>query len=227
MSDKFIFMEAINCIDDNYLDKYFAMKTKQSYEKAKKRKVLKWTLSMAACLSVLLISLFLTNLISSNETQNIQYSYSDKYQLYYKGNKSISKYGVIEYVDFDDESITLQFDKTTSDYVYISLCGYDTNLFSDTEKINYGTTLHNAQVATDVTVINDGIRLFVDDQLVSDFPQKIGKYTIRIEYCNLKKICDQLDVGIYISGFGYFTINPFSIEETDPNIPPSDANTTR
>lgn len=209
-------MYAIDCVDDKYLKKYFTMKKEQSVAKAKRKRVMKWSLSMAACLSVFLIAIFFIDLIPTNNISNIQYGYTDEYRLYYKGNKSISDYGVIEYIDFDDSSITLQFEKTTSDYVYASLCGYGVNPSSNTKKVYLGTTFSKAQVA-DVKIVNDGIQLFVDDKLASDFPKEAGQYTIRIDYRNLKKTCEQLDVGIYISGFDYFVINPFTIEGIDPD----------
>lgn len=216
MSDNRFLMEAIDCIDDSFLEKYFTMKKEQSIAKAKRKRVVKWSLSLAACLSIFLVTIIIIELIQMHNTSNIQYGYTQEYRLYYKGDKSIGKNGVIEFVDFDDNSITIQFEKTTSDYVYATLCGYSVDKSSNTRKVYLGMTFYEAQV-TGVKVVNDGIKLFVDDKLASSFPKEAGQYTIRIEYSKLKESCEQMDVGIYISGFDYFVINPFTIEGIDPS----------
>lgn len=227
MSDNCFLMEAIDCIDDSLLEKYFTMKKEQSIAKAKRKRVVKWSLSLAACLSIFLVTIIIIELIQMHNTSNIQYGYTQEYRLYYKGDKSIGKNGVIEFVDFDDNSITIQFEKTTSDDVYATLCGYGVDPSSDTKKVYLGTTISKAQVS-DVIIINDGIQLFVDGKLTSDFPKEAGQYTIRIEYSNLKESCEELDVGIYISGFDYFVINQFTIEGIDPGkLTPNTNGTTQ
>ncbi len=217
MSDNCLLMEAIDYVDDAYLKKYFAMKKERSIAKAKRRRVVKWSLTMAACLTIVLIGTLIINVIPLHNSSNIHYGYTEEYRLYYKGEKSIGEYGVIEYIDCDDSSVTLHFEKTTSDYVYSTLCGYSVDQSSNAKNVYLGTTFSKAQVA-DVKVVNDGIQLFVNDKLVSEFPREAGEYTIRIEFGNLKKTCEQLDVGIYISGFDYFVINPLTIEGIDPGM---------
>lgn len=57
MSDNILIMEAIAFIDDVYLKKYFEMKSRIAHKKetAKKLKIMKWSVSIAACFLVLSI----------------------------------------------------------------------------------------------------------------------------------------------------------------------------
>lgn len=216
--NKYLFVDAVSYLDADLLAEHLEKKDKLKHNLKSKRKVniLRWS-AVAACLSVFLIAIIVIDLIPTHNTSNIQYGYTQEHRLFYKGDKSISEYGVIEFIDFDDSSITLQFEKTTSDYVYATLCGYGIDSSSNEKNVYLGTTFSNAQVA-DVKIVNNGIQLFVDNKLASDFPKEAGLYTIRIEYSNLKESCEQLDIGIYISGFDYFVINPFTIEGIDPGI---------
>ena len=209
-------MDAISYLDEDLLANHLKKKDKLRNKLKRKVNILKWY-AVAACLSICLIAIIIINTIPTNNTTDIEYGYTQEHRLYYKGDKSISEYGVIEFIDSDDSSITIQFEKTTSDYVYATLCGYDVNPTTNTQKVYLGTTFSKAQV-TDAKIINDGIQLFVDDKLASDFPKEAGQYTIRIEYSNLKNSCEQLDVGIYIAGFDYFVINPLTIEGIDPGL---------
>ncbi len=216
-------INAITNLDSDILDRYFIMKTDLvKKKKSKKHTWIKWA-SLAACFCIMFISMIFLIPYEPETAPNIQYGYTKEYRLYYKGNKSISKYGTIEFIDFDDNSITLQFEKTTSDYVYATLRGYGIDPSSNTERVYFGTTFSKLQV-TEAGIINNGIELFVDNKLASDFPKEAGRYTIRIEYGNLKESCKQLDFGIFISGFGYFVINPLTIEgiNSDELIPNSD-----
>lgn len=215
--NKYLFVDAVSYLDADMLASHLEKKDKLRNKLKNKRKVnvLRWA-SVAACLSVILIAIIVIDLIPTN-TSNIQYGYTQEHRLYYKGDKSISEYGVIEFIDFDDNSITLQFEKTTSDYVYATLCGYDVDPSSNEKNVYLGTTFSKAQV-TDVKIVNNGIQLYVDNKSASNFPKEAGQYTIRIEYSNLKNSCEQLDVGIYIAGFDYFVINPLTIEGIDPGL---------
>lgn len=216
--NNYLFIDAVSYLDADLLASHLERKDKLRNKLKSKRKVniLRWS-AVAACLSVFLIAIIVIDPIPTHNTSNIQYGYTQEHRLFYKGDKSISEYGVIEFIDFDDGSITLQVEKTTSDYVYATLCGYNVDPSTNTKKVYLGTTISKAQVS-DVIIVADGIQLFVDGKLTSEFPKEAGQYTIRIEFSNLKESCEQLDVGIYISGFEYFVINPFTIEGIDPGI---------
>ena len=195
--NNYLIMDAISYLDEDLLANHLKKKDKLRNKLKRKVNILKWY-AVAACLSICLIAIIIINTIPTNNTTDIEYGYTQEHRLYYKGDKSISEYGVIEFIDSDDSSITIQFEKTTSDYVYATLCGYDVNPTTNTQKVYLGTTFSN--------------------KLASDFPKEAGQYTIRIEYSNLKNSCEQLDVGIYIAGFDYFVINPLTIEGIDPGL---------
>ena len=56
MSDNYLFMKAVDYVDDRYLGKYFSMKEKLSHQKIKRKKAIKWSINIAVCFLVVLIA---------------------------------------------------------------------------------------------------------------------------------------------------------------------------
>lgn len=214
--NKNILIEAISYLDSELLENHFEYKEKMKAN-LRARKIYgfrKWASAIAVCFAVTFVigTVIQYTIIGPH---NSKYGYTAEFSLFNKGEQSKCEYGTIEYIDYDECSITIIFNKITNDYIYATLYGYSEDDASKENLVYCGTSLPKIK-KKDVIRVDDGIQIYVDGIPVSEFPQNPGKYTIRIVYENLKKICDRLDIGIYIHGFDYFVVEPLTIEGVAP-----------
>lgn len=71
MSDNCFLMQAIDYVDDEYLKKYFNMKESIASKKSKKKiRVIRWSVSVAACLCLVFVTIISINLLHVHEQNN-------------------------------------------------------------------------------------------------------------------------------------------------------------
>ncbi len=210
-------IEAFSNLDDDLVEKHFKAKEALKAKKAKPRKPvwLKWSAAVAACLCIMLVAASIMIPTNLKENGPFNYGYTSEFRLYYEGDIITNEIGTMEYIEHKNNSITLVLDKKNNDYIFATLFGYSKKS-SEERTIFCGTTSAETR-KKNVNYIENGLLVYVDGELVSELPQAPGKYTITINYENLKNACEELDVGLYIHGFEYFVINPYEIEGIDPD----------
>ncbi len=212
-----LMVDAVGKLDNDLLDKHFKEKEELKTKKAKQRKPAwrKWSAAVAACLCIMVVSVgvMIPAILKEHEPSN--YGYTSEFGLYYKGDIITNEIGTMEYIEHKNNSITLVFDKKSNDNIFATLFGYSKK--SSEERMIFCGTTSAETSKKNVNYIENGLLVYVDGELVSELPQAPGKYTITINYENLKNACEELDVGVYIHGFEYFVINPYEIEGIDPD----------
>jgi len=108
---------------------------------------------------------------------------------YYKGDVCENEIAAVIHKDFDDTSITLSIRKKTNDPIEVVLRGWK---------------YHNAEV---VVSHNTDLLFYVNGEKTDRIPATPGEYEVKIDYRNFLLRCDELDVMLYISDIGYFSLN--------------------
>ena len=62
----------------------------------------------------------------------------------------------------------------------------------------------NSEVITNTVA---DLNIYVNGEKADQMPTTPGKYEVRIDYSNFVSKCDEIDVMMYISDFGYFSFN--------------------
>lgn len=150
----------------------------------------KWALLAACfCLAVAICtSYFIRDPI--RDTPSISYpGYTAASSFYYDGDVCENEIASITHKGFDDTSITLSIDKKTNDTLVFAFRGWNSP---------------NSEVI--VSNASDLI-LYVNGKEADQIPIAPGKYEVKIDYGNFISKCDELDVMMYISEIGYFSLN--------------------
>lgn len=184
-------IDAITEIDSDILDRYFNMKQSLAEKKKpKKRTWVKWA-SLAACLCLMLvgsITYFMGNDTPEISSPNYP-GYTEISSFYYEGDICDNEIASITHKGSDDTSITLSIDKKTTDPLAVAFRGWKS---SNTEVI-----VSNAA----------DLNFYINGEKADQIPIAPGKYEIIIDYSGFISKCDELDVMMYISDVGYFSLN--------------------
>ena len=150
----------------------------------------KWA-SLAACLCLMImvsIAYFMGN--DTPDIPSVNYpGYTETSSFYYEGDVCENEFATIVHKGFDETSITLSIDKKTDDTLTIAFRGWDAN--------------------SSVVLTNNisDLVLYVNVEKADEMPTAPGKYEVKIDYSIFASKCDTLDGYMYVSGFGYFSLN--------------------
>ena len=183
--------DAITDLDSDILERYFAVKADLAEKKKpKKNDWVKWA-SLAACLCLVVV-VSMTYFIGDDtpDIPSVYYpEYTETSSFFYEGDVCENEVATITHKNYDEKSITLSIDKKTDDLLTIAFKGWKSN-------------------RADVLVNNDtDLMLYVNGEETNQMPAAPGKYEVKIDYSSFAKKCDELDVYMYVSGFGYFCLN--------------------
>lgn len=184
-------IDAITDLDADILARYFDIKASIASKKKPKRHAwVKWA-SVAACFCiVLVISVVLLKGVQTPGTPSTEYiGYSATSAFYYEDDVCENEIATITHKGFDDTSITLFIDKKTNDPLVFAFRGWQSP---------------DSRVITNTAV---DLIIYVNGEKVDQMPTTPGKYEVKIDYSNFVSQCDELDVMVYISNVGYFSLN--------------------
>ena len=198
-------IDAITDLDSDILDRYFDMKADlAAKKKPKKRAWVKWA-SLAACFClVLVVSVVFFKGEQTPDTPSTEYiGYTATSSFYYKDDVCNNEIATITHKGFDDTSITLFIDKKSNDPLVFAFRGWQSP---------------HSEVITNTAA---DLIVYVNGEKVDQMPTTPGKYEVKIDYSNFVSKCDELDVMMYISNFGYFSLNSegYKIDGIDGLLP--------
>lgn len=189
-----MFQKAISNIDDELIEAADVKK-----EKMKSKSLFKWA-SVAAAACLVIVCAFAVAPMLKGNTPNpvipnpvipsVNYpEYTETSSFFYEGDVCENEVATITHKSFDEKSITLSIDKKTDDLLTIAFKGWKSN-------------------KADVLVNNaTDLMLYINGEETNQMPTAPGKYEVKIDYSSFAKKCDELDVYMYVSGFGYFCLN--------------------
>lgn len=219
--NNYLIMDAISCLDTDLLADHLKIKNElRMSKKTLKISMHKWCLPIVASLSLFLVivMVILNNMgfLNSEDSPIGEYGYTANASFYYCGDVSASELGTIKYLKHDDNSVTLLINKITDDYLYATLYGYTENKQTN-DYIVYCATTKTDYEDELVVLVENGIKIHVNGELVSNLPQKKGEYEVKIVFDELKNKCERLGTGIFINGFDYFVVNPLYVYGFNPD----------
>ncbi len=199
-------IDAITDLDSDILNRYFDMKADlASKKKPKKRTWIKWASMAAACFCLVLVVsvVFFKGEQTPNAPSAEYIGYTATSSFYYDGDVCNSKIASIAHKGFDDTSITLFINKKTNDPLVFAFRGWQSP---------------NSEVITNTVA---DLIIYVNGEKADQMPTTPGKYEVRIDYSNFVSKCDEIDVMMYISDFGYFSLNSegYKIDGIDGVLP--------